>query len=128
MKEYYNKNMKNTFNINLEIYRKKKGLSQRDLAKLLKVSHRTIAYYENETTSVPFDKLERIAAILNVKPGDLVTPVNNDNKLKYQEIDTRLFKKFLEIRNLPDRDQRSVSNYVNALIDKNNLKKQKRGA
>jgi len=120
--------MKNTFNINLEIYRKKKGLSQRDLAKLLKVSHRTIAYYENETTSVPFDKLERIAAILNVKPGDLVTPVNNDNKLKYQEIDTRLFKKFLEIRNLPDRDQRSVSNYVNALIDKNNLKKQKRGA
>ena len=121
--EYIMKMMKNAFNTNLEIYRKRKGLSQRDLAKLLNVSHRTIAYYENETTSVPVDKLESIAEILSVKPGDLVNSSNNSGKVKYQEIDTRLLKKVIELKNLPDRDQRAISNYINALIEKNNLKR-----
>ena len=116
--------MKSNFNTNLEIYRKRKGLSQRDLAKLLNVSHRTIAYYENETTSVPVDKLESIAKILSVKPGDLMNPSNNSGKVKYQEIDTRLLKKIIEIKSLPDRDQRAISNYINALIEKNKLKKE----
>src|SRR4030042_2563001 len=121
--EYIMKMMKNAFNTNLEIYRKRKVLSQRDLAKLLNVSHRTIAYYENETTSVPVDKLESIAEILSVKPGDLVNSSNNSGKVKYQEIDTRLLKKVIELKNLPDRDQRAISNYINALIEKNNLKR-----
>ena len=62
--------MKNIFNKNLAIYRKQRGLSQRELAKLINTTHRTIAYYENETNSIPVDKLEKLAKVLNVSPGD----------------------------------------------------------
>jgi len=113
--------MKNIFNKNLSTYRKKRGLSQRELAKRLGVSHRTIAYYESETNSIPLDKLEAIANILNISPGELVIKNQNSNK-QFEDIDVRLLKKLMEIKALPDRDQRAISNYINALIEKNKKK------
>jgi len=114
--------MLNTFNKNLSIFRKQKGLSQKDLAKLLNVSHRMITYYENEAKNIPFDKLHAIAEVLKINPADLVTPIKNKKKESVANIDTKLLKKLIKIKNLPDRDQRSISNYINALIEKNEKK------
>jgi transcriptional regulator with XRE-family HTH domain len=113
--------MKNTFNKNLAAYRKRRGLSQRELAKKLGVSHRTIAYYESETNSIPLDKLEEIARILNINSGALISN-DNDSTKQFENIDLRLVKKLIEIKKLPDRDQRAISNYINALIERNKNK------
>lgn len=113
----YNLFVKNTFNTNLTLFRKRKGLSQRELARLLDVSHRTIAYYETETTSIPLDKLELIAKILHVTPGDLVNPIDESFNT-FLDIDVRLLKKLRSMKKLPDRDQRAISNHINALLSK----------
>ncbi|MBB6480891.1 helix-turn-helix domain-containing protein [Spirochaeta isovalerica] len=110
--------MKNTFNNNMALFRKRKGLSQRELAQIVGISHRTIAYYEAETNSIPLDKLENIAEALGVLPGDLVNPVDEKVREKI-ELDLKLVKKLQQIKQLPDRDQRAISNHINALIDKN---------
>ena len=116
--------MRNTFNKNLAIFRKQKGLSQRELAKLINTTHRMIAYYENETKSIPLDKLNLIAKILGVNPGVLVNPISN-GKEKILNFDIRLLKKIQQINELPDRDQRAINNHINALIEKNNLKNER---
>lgn len=118
----YNIFMPNTFNVNLAIFRKKRGLSQRELAKKINTTHRMIAYYENETNSIPLDKLKLLAEILHVTPGELVTPLSNENK-KMENIDVRLVKKLQGIEKLPDRDKRAINNHINALIEKNKLSK-----
>ena len=114
----YNSLVKNIFNRNLALFRKRSGLSQREFAKRLGVTHRTIAYYESETNSIPLDKLEKIAIILNINPGDLVNSIENNVK-HFPEVDLKLVKKLQQIKQLPDRDQRAISNHINALVDKN---------
>ena len=105
----------------MALYRKRKGLSQRELGKILGISPRTVAYYEAETNSIPLDRLENIAEALDISPGDLVTPIDGKTKEKI-ELDLSLVKKLKQIKQLPDSDQKAISNHINALIDKNNQK------
>ena len=114
--------MLNTFNKNLSIFRKQKGLSQKELASFLNISHRMITYYENEAKNIPLNKLNIIAKILEITPADLVTPIKNKKKESIINIDTKLLKKLQNLKNLPDRDQRAISNYINALVEKNKKK------
>ena len=107
----------------MALFRKRKGLSQRELAKIVDISHRTIAYYEAETNSVPLDKLDLIAEALDVLPGDLVNPIEKKNRMAI-DLDLNLVKKLQQIKKLPDRDQRAISNHINALIDKNKVNQQ----
>jgi transcriptional regulator with XRE-family HTH domain len=120
---YIIKIVKNTFNSNMALFRKRKGLSQRELAKILDISHRTIAYYEAETNSIPLDRMEKIADALGILPGDLINPISKQEKEEI-DLDLKLVKRLQQIKELPDRDQRAISNHINALIEKNNQKKQ----
>ena len=109
----------NTFNKNLTFFRKQKGISQSQLAKLINTTHRMIAYYENETTSIPLEKINKLAEILNISPSDLVTPIeNNKNLIDTNNTDIRIFKKIKEIEKLSERDQRAILNHIDALIFK----------
>ena len=51
-------------------YREKKGLTQRELAKLINVSERTIGNYETDTRTPHLDLISMIAKALDVKPQD----------------------------------------------------------
>ena len=70
-------------------YRNLQGLSQTELADMIKVSKQTLYKYENNIiTNVPSDKIEAIASIMNISPAQLMgwedsadtnnTPVQND--------------------------------------------------
>ena len=49
--------------------RKAKGLTQKDLAKLLKCSHTTVSKYEQgEIENMPRPRMQRIAEILDISP------------------------------------------------------------
>lgn len=61
-------------------HRQKQGMSQRQLAKLVGLDHRTISNFERDLTSPKLSDLERISAALGV---DLVDLLNHD-KVKSQ--------------------------------------------
>ncbi len=57
---------------NIERYRRARGLSMEELGGLLGVSRQTVFRYENgKIENIPREKLERIAAILQVSPSQL---------------------------------------------------------
>src|SRR4030042_1288440 len=114
---------KPAFAKNLIEIRKAKGLSQRDLAKASGISNRMIAYYENHSVIPPIEKLEKMANALKVSLGELID--KNLTKSSIAGINTRTLKKVKLLEELPPSDQRKVLDYIKALIDQNNLRKQK---
>ena len=66
-------------------FRKKKGLSARDLAGRIDISPSMISKIEHDTTNPSLDILRKIAMELHVSVGDLVTPENeaaSENNIK----------------------------------------------
>jgi len=102
---------------NLISIRKKKGFSQRDLAKAAKISNRMIAYYETYSDIPPLDKLKKISEALDISVAQLIdTTLSDKNTLS---LDTRTLKKIKLLEQLPTKDQRKVLIYIKDLIAKN---------
>lgn len=59
------------FATNLINLRKKAGLSQKELAKKLKISSQTLSNIENQTSYPTFTNLEKIAEFFNATPNQL---------------------------------------------------------
>jgi transcriptional regulator with XRE-family HTH domain len=111
-----------TFSKNLKYYRKKKGLSQYDLADKSGISQRMIAHYEKHSSKPPLSKVEILAITLGIKTSDLI----NDPDIKFEEIDTndfdmRSLKKLKDILSLSQNDRASVYRLINTLLRKNQL-------
>ena len=62
--------------------RKKKGLTQKDLALYLGVSDRAVGYYENEQRTPPPDILQKIADFFNVSVDYLLGRTDNPSEIK----------------------------------------------
>lgn len=99
----------------LEKLRKSKGFTQIQLAKAINSTQRAISYYENETDYPPAPVVAELANALNVSIEELmgIKPVK---KKKEDSKDRRLWKKFQQIKSLPDRDQRAIFRMTNSLI------------
>ncbi len=53
--------------VNLKEIRKKKGLTQKELAKLLGIKQQQYARYENGTTKIPVEMFEKILDVCQYK-------------------------------------------------------------
>ncbi|MFH0766616.1 MAG: helix-turn-helix transcriptional regulator, partial [Bacillota bacterium] len=60
------------YDLKLKEIRKKKGITQSGLAKLLKTKQQNISEYENQTVSPNLERLVEIAQILGVTLDELV--------------------------------------------------------
>ena len=116
-------NTSETFSKNLIRYRKIRGLSQRELAKQANLTQRMINRYENNPGSVPVEKLEAIAMILNVSIADLF---GGSKKSPLDELDVRWLKKLSEIKTLPESKQKEIIRNINTLLENNRLKQEHR--
>ena len=106
---------------NIVKYRKKKGFSQNDLAEATKLSRRAIAYYEKEANNEIFEKLELISNALNINLVDLFKNENSsttDNEIS--DLDTRIIKRIMQVKNLSVRDQNLIWKYIDFIIDQKN--------
>lgn len=65
------------FSDNLRLIRKRKKMTQSDLAKILDVSTSTIGMYEQGRRQPSFEQLEEIADALNVYMSDLINEEKN---------------------------------------------------
>ena len=124
------KDIARIFAENVTDYRKKKGLSQYDLAQLSGISRTMISHYEREGMFPPADRLQALADSLDVpvyklfrQPGDEKTA---DTDLS--GIDPRSVKKLKDILSLPAEDRNDLYRILNKMLRKNQLEKQNREA
>jgi transcriptional regulator with XRE-family HTH domain len=101
-----------TFGKRIAAVRKSRGLSQRDLASMVGISNRMIAYYEAQTNRPPAAKLPVIAHALKISIDELlgnaplsVTPPQNG----------RLWKRLQAVEKLPPQAQKQVVQLVELL-------------
>jgi transcriptional regulator with XRE-family HTH domain len=99
--------------------RKLRGLSQQELAKMIGVSPRVIAYYEVETKYPPTHLLVPLARTLKVSTDELLGIRGLKQELDAQY--TALWRRFRRIEKLPKSDQRALLHYLDALLRKNNM-------
>ena len=106
------------FSKKLIAFRKAKGLTQIQLAKLINSTQRTISYYENQAYQPPAHILIKLAKILDVKIEDFLedSPIKQSTKKNIMDSETkRLWKKFQQIIKLPERDKRAILRMINSL-------------
>lgn len=116
-------NTSETFSKSLIRYRKRRGLSQRELAKHANLTQRMINRYENNPGSVPVEKLDAIAIVLNVSIADLFGSSKNS---PLDEFDVRWLKKLSEIKTLPQSKQKEIIRNINTFLENNRLKQEHR--
>jgi len=121
------KRIDKVFAENVAYYRKKKGLSQYDLAQLSGISRTMISHYEREGMFPPANRLQALADSLEIPVYKLFkhAGAKNDPETDISGIDPRSFKKFRDILSLPAEDRNDLYRILNKLLRKNQLETQK---
>lgn len=102
--------------------RKGKGLTQSELAGKIDVSVRTFSEYENETSDIPFKKLQNIAEILEVSIFELIIDDKKGKeelkeKTKLSQADFR--EKLIEVLEIQNSDLKNDK--IEILKDKSKI-------
>jgi transcriptional regulator with XRE-family HTH domain len=120
------KSLSQIFRENLASFRKKKGLSQYDLADQTKISRTMISHYEREGVVPPADRLQSIASVLEIPASRLFEerPAYFDPLADMSDIDPRSVKKLRDILSLPAEDRNDLYRILNKMLRKNQLEKQ----
>lgn len=103
--------------------RKKKEISQQDLAKLAKVHFTNIGKYERGEATPAADILNRIAKALDVTTDYLLNGTLQDKSADAIS-DEELLSQFRKIEKLPADKKRLVKEFLDAFIFKADLQKQ----
>jgi transcriptional regulator with XRE-family HTH domain len=112
--------MKSKLAENLIKIRKKKGLSQEQLAKMAGLARGTVAYYENEETAKSHvENIYAIAKVLNIRIEDLINSSSDKEFVNQKniQIDSRTMKKIELILSLPKRKRFLIYTMVEALAN-----------
>ena len=98
--------------------RKARGLTQVQLARAIQTTQRAISYYETEAGYPPAPVVAKLAQALQVSTDELlgldkprlVESVPEDRESR------RLWKKFLQVRSLSERDRRAIIRVINSFL------------
>jgi len=110
------------FSLNIIRFRKLRGLSQVDLAKITGLSKRMIAYYETEAVKPPIDKLEIIAKALGISIANIIE--EKDEKSGIIDIDPRILKITMMLKDLNRKDKEYIYGLIKSLYEKNKKMKE----
>lgn len=95
--------------------RKARGLTQIDLAKALGTSQRAVSYYETVADFPPAETIVQLAKILGVHVDELLG--TKRMKIEKEDPETqRLWKKFRQVLELPEKDRRAIIRMINSLV------------
>ncbi len=104
------------FGHRLPAIRKAKGFTQVQLADVTGTTQRAISYYETEAGYPPMPAVVALAQALGVSADELMGLKQPQVDLLQDDPETRrMWKKFQQVRTLPERDQRAVIRLVNSL-------------
>ncbi len=108
----------------IQIYRKRIGLTQVDVAKKLNISRSTYAYYESKAPKIPAKILNQLAVIFKIEPEDFLPTEIPSSTLKFESSHSEYLSSNKSVdenmvlmiyRKLSDDDK---SKYLNQLIDR----------
>jgi transcriptional regulator with XRE-family HTH domain len=102
--------------------RRKKNLSQSELADKAGVSYAQIGRYETKGSQPPANTLKKIADALGVSPDFLIYGAS-DEKAKAKLSDADLINQFKAIEDLDEEDRNVVKKLIDAFITKKQLQK-----
>lgn len=104
----------NEFGKRLAYFRKAKGLTQRDLAKIIGVSNRVVAYYESETKYPPSKLLIPIADTLGITTDELLG--RSSTNIAFDPQNTALWRNLKMVEGLPKADQKAILHYIKMMV------------
>jgi transcriptional regulator with XRE-family HTH domain len=124
------KNIAQVFAENVARYRKRKGVSQYDLAESSGISRGMISHYEREGMFPPADRLQALADSLEIPVYKLFKQPEIDQApdAELSGIDPRSVKKLRDILSLPADDRGDLYRILNKMLRKNQLERQNREA
>lgn len=102
--------------------RRKKNLSQSELADKVGISYAQIGRYETKGSEPPSGTLKKIADALGVSPDFLIYGAS-DEKAKAKLSDADLINQFKAIEELDEEDRNVVKKLIDAFITKKQLQK-----
>ena len=105
----------------IKAIRKKKGVSQYELASKLGVTQRVISYYENTRTNLSVEIINKIAKALGVSQKKFFEYDNNKQE-EQTTLSPAMQKKINLIKDLPQSDQQYILKTIDMLAMKNGLK------
>jgi transcriptional regulator with XRE-family HTH domain len=120
------KNGDSTFSRNLRRLRKKRGLTQYDLADMTGISRRMIGHYETHAVQPPIENLEIIAKALKVKTAELLVDdkVESENEIDPSQFDSRSLKRLKDILSLSQTDRSDLYRMLNRMLRENREKQE----
>lgn len=95
--------------------RKKRGLSQVELAERIGSTQRAISYYEVVAAFPPAEVLVQIARALRVSTDELLGLRRLKEESGEDRDHLKLWRKFRKILDLPEKDQRAISRMIHSL-------------
>lgn len=108
-----------SFGQRLARLRRARGLTQRQLAATTDISQRMIAYYETRVVSPPAEVITKLVAALHASADDLlgVKPASaTAPEPPLTTVELRLWRKFRELRHLPEDERRAVLKVVDSFL------------
>ena len=120
------KDQKESLGMRLRQLRMAKGFTQVELAQAIGSSQRMITYYERHDGIPAAPVVLKLAEVLGVTPEEILgirsgrraaTPDSPEN--------IRLWRKLKQVENLSPAERRDVVRFIEALVERNDLKKQK---
>ncbi len=108
------------FGRRLKELRKRRGLSQKELAGAISVHQFQISKYETGNSFPTVGKLIEMAKVLQVNMDQLFGDIVPDDA---QVKNLRLLRRFKELEFLPKQDQDTAVNLIDALIAKGKIRK-----
>jgi transcriptional regulator with XRE-family HTH domain len=111
---------------NIILFRKRKGLSQYDLAAITKISRTMISHYERDGIIPQASKLEVLAKALEIPVYRMFMgeAAKDQNDSDISDIDPRSVKKLRDILSLPAEDRNDLYRILNKMLRKNQLERQ----
>jgi transcriptional regulator with XRE-family HTH domain len=101
-----------TFGKKLRECREAKGLSQKDLAKLLNTSYSVVGKYERDEMLPSIDAAKKIAKLIDTTVGYLLGEVKDMNVFK----DTAMLKRLNDITALKENDKEHILYTIDHLL------------
>jgi len=105
------------FGRRLTAIRQERGLTQTQLAELIDSTQRVISYYETVADSAPGPIIVQLAQALAVSADELLglKPPKKARQVSEDPETKRLWKKFQQVQELSEKDQRAVIRLINSL-------------
>jgi transcriptional regulator with XRE-family HTH domain len=107
-----------TFGKKLRECREAKGLSQKELAKLLNTSYSVIGKYERDEMQPSIEAAKKIAKLVDTTVGYLLSESEQENVLK----DPDMLKRLNEIEKMDETDKGHILSVIDGFIKSIKLK------